>query len=54
MKRLGPSIGFKIWEILVVDLLHEVELGVWKDLVKHLVRLLYSIDPLLVEEMNRR
>jgi hypothetical protein len=28
--------------MLVVDLLHEFELGVWKTLFTHLIRLLYA------------
>lgn len=28
--------------MLVVDLLHEFELGVWKGLFTHLIRLLYA------------
>ena len=30
--------------MLVVDLLHEFELGVWKSLFTHLIRLLYAAD----------
>ncbi|KAJ3709517.1 hypothetical protein C8R42DRAFT_699992 [Lentinula raphanica] len=38
--RLGPD--FDISKLLVVDFLHEFELGVWKSLFTHLVRLLYA------------
>ncbi|KAJ3751884.1 hypothetical protein EV360DRAFT_97622 [Lentinula raphanica] len=38
--RLGPD--FDISKILVVDFLHEFELGVWKSLFAHLIRLLYA------------
>jgi hypothetical protein len=39
--------------MLVVDLMHEFELGVWKTLFTHLIRLLYAagngFDKLIVE-----
>jgi hypothetical protein len=31
--------------MLVVDLLHEFELGVWKALFNHLIRILYAAAP---------
>jgi len=42
--------------MLVVDLLHEVELGVWKSLFMHLIRILYAITPSgeLVETLDER
>ena len=40
--------------MLAVDLMHEFELGVWKSLFVHLVRLLNAIDPSMVYEMDRR
>jgi hypothetical protein len=46
--------GFNIHAALVVDFLHEVELGVWKDLFSHLLRILYAIDSALVSELDRR
>lgn len=39
--------------MLVVDLLHEIELGVWKALLTHLVRILNTGDG-LTEEFDRR
>ncbi|KAG8794779.1 hypothetical protein FRC12_021702 [Ceratobasidium sp. 428] len=39
---------------LIVDQLHEVELGVWKALFQHLIRLLHSVGPAAVTEFNRR
>ncbi|KAF9046642.1 hypothetical protein BJ165DRAFT_1611041 [Panaeolus papilionaceus] len=38
--RLGPD--FDPFRMLVVDLLHEFELGVWKTLFSHLIRILYA------------
>lgn len=42
--------------MLVVDLLHEFELGVWKAVFTHLIRILYAAAPAgqLVTELNRR
>ena len=42
--------------MLVVDLLHEFKLGVWKALFTHLIRVLYAAasDGSLVAEMDRR
>lgn len=42
--------------MLVVDQLHEFELGVWKTLFKHLIRLLYAASPQgdLVAELDLR
>lgn len=43
--------------MMVVDLLHEFELGVWKTLFTHLIRILYvaSEQPgALVDELNAR
>ncbi|QRV91939.1 hypothetical protein RhiJN_19957 [Ceratobasidium sp. AG-Ba] len=44
---------FNIFSALVVDQLHEVELGVWKSLFQHLVRLLHHQGPRAVSEFNR-
>ena len=43
--------------MLVVDLMHEFELGVWKMLFTHLVRLLYAAGngtDRFVLELNKR
>ena len=42
--------------MLVVDLLHEFELGVWKAIFIHLLRILYAAAPggWLIAELNRR
>ena len=42
--------------MLVVDLLHEFELGVWKTLFTQLIRLLYAAEKgsTLVTELNAR
>ncbi|KAF9044316.1 hypothetical protein BJ165DRAFT_1347410 [Panaeolus papilionaceus] len=52
--KLGAD--FNPSSMLVVDLLHEFELGVWKTLFSHLIRLLYAVDgsDRLVVELDRR
>ena len=42
--------------MLVVDFLHEFELGVWKALFTHLIQILYAAAPdgSLVAELDRR
>jgi hypothetical protein len=51
VERLGS--GFNPSNMLVVDLLHEFELGVWKALFTHLIRVLYAAgggtDRLVIE-----
>jgi hypothetical protein len=46
--------GFNMFDMLVVDLLHEVELGVWKAMFIHLLRLLDSVDGKSKYELDRR
>jgi len=52
-EHLSPF-GFDIFQTLVVDLLHEFELGVLKSVLKHLIRILYALDPRLVTTLNER
>lgn len=52
-EKLGSS-EFNIFASLVVDQLHEVELGVWKSLFKHLIRLLHYQGSGAIAEFNRR
>jgi len=40
--------------MLLVDLMHEFELGVWRALFIHLLRMLNSLDKTLVNELDRR
>ena len=39
--------------MLVVDLLHEFELGVWKAVFMHLLRTLDSLKTSMIHELNR-
>jgi hypothetical protein len=40
--------------MLVIDLMHEFELGVWKALFIHLLRILNAVDKTLINELDRR
>ena len=40
--------------LFVVDLMHEVELGVWRALFVHLLRILEAIDESVLHELDRR
>ena len=46
--------GFDFHKMLTVDLLHEVEIGVWKALFAHLVRMLHACRADKVYEFDRR
>lgn len=46
--------NFNMFDMFVVDLLHEVELGVWKSLFIHLLRLLQAINPSHIQELDQR
>ena len=48
------ALGLQVFLILVVDILHEFELGVWKDLLKHLLRILLSLDKKLLHDVDQR
>ena len=51
--RLAP-LGFNFFSMLVVDLMHEFELGVWKALFIHLLRILQSQGSEKIVELDRR
>ncbi|KAF8835227.1 hypothetical protein BDN67DRAFT_1015721 [Paxillus ammoniavirescens] len=51
--RLG-HLGFEIFPVLVVDLLHEFELGVFKSVFKHLLRILHATGPEPLIILNKR
>ncbi|KAJ7676829.1 hypothetical protein DFH06DRAFT_1428694 [Mycena polygramma] len=54
IERLGDD--FNLHQMLVIDFMHEFELGVWKNLFTHLIRLLYALPDgkNLVAELDRR
>jgi hypothetical protein len=47
-------LGLNMFDMLVVDLMHEVELGVWKAVFIHLLRLLDCHDENLKHELDQR
>ena len=47
-------LGFNLFNIFIIDLLHEFELGVWKALFIHLLRILDSVSPALLTELDHR
>jgi hypothetical protein len=46
--------GLDLYSLLTVDLLHEFELGVWKALLTHILRILAAHSPESVNEFDRR
>lgn len=40
--------------MFVPDLLHEFELGVWKAVFRHLMRILYAVGGDRIPELNHR
>jgi hypothetical protein len=48
------AFGFNMFDMLAVDLMHEVELGVWKAVFIHLLRVLDCQDGSLKHELDRR
>jgi len=47
-------LGFNLFAMLLVDLMHEFELGVWKALFLHLLRILHAANKDSVHELDRR
>jgi hypothetical protein len=52
--RLGSLPGFHLYRMLVPDLMHEFELGVWKSVFIHLLRMLNCEGEDVVSEFNTR
>ncbi|KIJ65737.1 hypothetical protein HYDPIDRAFT_87228 [Hydnomerulius pinastri MD-312] len=48
------NLGFNFFCMLVVDLLHEFELGVWKAILTHLLCMLESLRESKIHELDRR
>lgn len=46
--------GLDVYSLLTVDLLHEVELGVWKALFTHIIRMLSAHSPESVHKLDQR
>lgn len=54
IEKLGPD--FDLSRMLIVDFMHEFELGVWKTLFTQLIRILYAAAPggTLVADLDKR
>ncbi|KIJ47640.1 hypothetical protein M422DRAFT_163661 [Sphaerobolus stellatus SS14] len=52
--EIMPSENFNKYQMFVVDLLHEFELGVWKAILVHLIRILTKIGKEELHEFDRR
>ncbi|KIL62147.1 hypothetical protein M378DRAFT_13086 [Amanita muscaria Koide BX008] len=48
------SHGLNFYSLFVPDLMHEVELGVWKALFKHLLRILHAYGNDTIQKLNSR
>lgn len=46
--------GFNFFSLFVPDLLHEFELGVWKAVFTHLIRILYAKGEDTIQILNER
>ena len=46
--------GLNVYALLTVDLLHEFELGVWKAVFAHIIRILSAHNLGAVHELDRR
>jgi hypothetical protein len=50
-QNLAPF-GFNLYPMFVVDIMHKFELGVWKALFIHLLRILEAVDKSLLIELD--
>jgi hypothetical protein len=48
------SLGFNYFELYFPDLLHEFELGCWKAVFTHLLRILYTYSGDAIQTLNER
>ena len=46
--------GLNVYSLFVVDFLHEFELGVWKAILIHLIRIMYAQGDSTVTKFNDR
>ena len=46
--------GFSIFLVLVVDILHEFDLGILKSVLKHLLQILHVVNPSHIHVVNDR
>jgi hypothetical protein len=48
------AFGFNYFLLYVVDLLHEFELGIWRNTFIHLLRMLYALGGEAIQSLNER
>jgi len=48
------SLGIQPFRLFVVDIMHDYEIRVFKMTLGQLIRILYSVRPEVVQELNRR
>ncbi|KAG6830763.1 hypothetical protein H0H92_014844 [Tricholoma furcatifolium] len=53
-KQLREELGPTWFSMFVIDQMHEIELGVWKHLFIHLLRILESLEEPRIHELDRR
>jgi hypothetical protein len=53
-ERLSSFPNFNLFDLFVVDFMHEVELGVWRSLFIHPIRILHAVNPALIHELDLR
>ncbi|KAI0660675.1 hypothetical protein C8Q70DRAFT_932905 [Cubamyces menziesii] len=46
--------GFNVYSLFAPDLMHEFELGVWKSIWIHLLRILYAVGEDAIQRLNER
>lgn len=46
--------GFNFFTLFVPDVMHEFDLGVWKAILLHLLRILFAAGEERIQELNRR
>ncbi|KAH9903187.1 hypothetical protein C8Q73DRAFT_742354 [Cubamyces lactineus] len=46
--------GFNVYSLFAPDLMHEFELGVWKSIWIHLLRILYAVGEDAIQRLNQR
>jgi hypothetical protein len=48
------ALGFQLFLMFVVDLMHDFELGVWRAIFIHLLRIVEAINPNLLVILDQR
>jgi len=52
-EKLSP-LGFNVFLMLAIDLLHEFKLGIWKAIFTHLIRILMAHSTGSIQTLNHR